>query len=222
MQFKRQKGLSLAAVVAAAAFLVMGTDARALTYGFSNISANSIANAAAGEEQLSVDITAEGLHQVLFTFHNEGPAASSITDVYFDSDSLLSIHAISGSSGVQFSLGATPGNLPSANNASPFFETGSGLSADSDPPVQLNGVNPGEWLGILFDMKSGVSFDDIVQDLLEGSLRIGIHVQGFVGGGSESFVSPENRHVPDAGSSFALLGLALLGLGSMARNLRRL
>jgi hypothetical protein len=93
---------------------------------------------------------------------------------------------------VQFSQFASPGNLPGANNITPSFHTTAGFSADSDPAVQPNGVNPNESLGVQFNLKNGATYDTVISDLANGSLRIGIHVQGFAGGGSESFVNNGN------------------------------
>lgn len=149
--------------------------------------------------QLSVDVTSNVPGQVLFTFRNRGLKDSSITDIYFDDGSLFGIHAIDNSDpGVSFTQPATPPNLPGGNEISqcnPFiFETTETstevFSADSKPPVEDNGVNPGESVGILFDLISGMTFVDVLNQLRSGiELRIGIHVQGFVGGGSESFVT---------------------------------
>ena len=190
--------------------------ANAVTYSFINITGNSATDAAAGQSQLSVDVTAlDGTNnalstQALFTFNNVGPDAMSITDVYFDDGTLLGIAALYdsddelvlgggfGDAGVDFSQGASPGNLPGANNAplAPFATT-AGFSADSDPPAQPNGVNPGESFGILFNLLPNQNLGSIYNALLNpcfqgdctGDLRIGIHVQGFAGGGSESFVN---------------------------------
>ena len=66
------------------------------------------------------------------------------------------------------------------------------------------GVNPGESLGILFDLQPGSAFGDVLAQLVSGELRIGIHVQGFASGGSESMVN-----VPEPGTG-VLLGLGLV------------
>lgn len=160
------------------------------TYSFVNITNNNAGDAAIGEAQLFVELFDVGGNQVNFTFTNSGPEASSIADVYFDDGSLLGIAYIDNSDpGVQFSQNATPSELPGANSVIPIFETTADFSADSDTPVQSNGVNPGESLGITFDLQTGATFDDVINDLTSGDLRIGIHVQGFASGGSESFVN---------------------------------
>ncbi len=190
--------------------------AHAVTFGFENITGNSFADAAIGESQLFVDVTDPGGGQVLFAFSNTGSAASSITQVYFDDGSLWGIASIDNSDpGVSFSQLASPPNLPGANNATPPFVTTTGFSAGSDPPVQPNGVNPGEWLGVLFNLQTSSTFADTIADLNDRDLRIGIHVQGFASGGSESFVNTP-ASVPEP-ATFMLLGSGLAGLVFLKR-----
>jgi len=185
-----------------------------MSYGFGAITANNVADTVMGESQLSMMVSSgPGINQISFTFMNVGPNAMSIADIYFDDRGVLAdIASIDDSDpGVSFSEGATPGNLPAANNASPAFVASVGLTADSNPPVQPNGVNPGETLTIICNLMGGVVFDDAIAALNNGlDLRVGIHVQGFSSGGSESFVN-----VPTPGS------VALLGLGGFAAFRRR-
>jgi hypothetical protein len=85
------------------------------------------------------------------------------------------------------------------------------LGYHSDSPVEPNGVNPGESLGILFDILGGNSFANVIDDINSGALRIGIHVQGFASGGSESFVN-----VPEP-ATLVLLGVGLIVLAWFGR-----
>lgn len=188
---------------------------------FGCITDNLASDCAIGEAQLSVDAAPAGTGSVTFGFHNAGPALSSITDVYFQDGSLLSLAVVLNSSGVSFSQYASPPDLPGGDKASPPFHVTEGFLADSNPPVQPNGVNPGEVLGIRFLLKSGRTFADVVQELANGQLRVGMHVQGFASGGSESFVSVVAPVAVPEAESLALLILAgaTLALRS-ARGLR--
>jgi hypothetical protein len=213
---------SIRLVLLSAAMLI-SSFAHATTVSFYCISGNSTTDCATGVAQLSVDVTDIGGNQVQFDFINSGPAASSITDVYFDDGALLGIaslidanEGIGGDPGVDFMQGASPGNLPAGNMATPPFVTTAGFLADSNSPVPQSGVNPGEWLGIVFDLQSGFTFADVISDLTDGSLRIGMHVQDFSGGGSESFV---NNPVPVPAAVW-LFGSGLLGLVGVARRKR--
>ena len=200
-------------MVAAASFLMPST-AQAVPLDFFCVTGNSATNCAAGEAQLSVEVTDIGGGQVQFDFTNVGPALSSIADVYFDDGTLLGIAALidaddnGGDAGVDFTQGASPGNLPGGGVVS--FVATAGFTADSDPPVQPNGVNPGEMLGIVFDLQAGGTFADVLAELADGRLRIGLHVQGFGDGGSDSFV---NNPIPEP-SVVMLMGMGLAALAT--------
>ena len=191
------------------------------TYSFVNITNNDPANAAIGEDQLSVEIFDVGSGLIDFVFSNAGPEPSSITDVYFDDGGLESIASIDDSlPGVDFGQGASPPDLPGGNNATPPFVTTAGFSADSETPVQSNGVNPGEQLGIRFNLSGGTTFDDIVDDIASGDLRIGIHVQAIGLGGSESFINGDpingNGVIPAPGA-LLLGGIGVVCIGWLRR-----
>ncbi|MGH7392717.1 MAG: PEP-CTERM sorting domain-containing protein [Candidatus Rokuibacteriota bacterium] len=191
---------------------MMAGVAEAVPFSFTCITNNNATDCATGEAQLSVDVTdPAGDNNVLFTFSNSGPLASSITDVYFDDGTLLDLAQVLNGSGVSFSEGASPPDLPGGNNVTPPFTVTVGFLADSDPPAQPNGVNPGETLGILFTLQSGQEFQSVLDDLADGSLRIGIHVQGFIGGGSEAFVNDGGNGQVPAPATLVLLGLGLIG-----------
>ena len=202
----------VAFLAAILAFAGMTSAASAATFGFYGITDNSAVDTATGESQLFVDVTDAGGGLVQFRFSNAGPAASSIADIYFDDNKLFSsLSSISESAGVDFSAGASPPDLPGGNSLTPKFAVTTGLLADSESPVQPNGVNPGEWVAVYLALAAGQTFADVLSDLADLSLRIGIHVQGFLSGGSESFVNnPSPVPIPPA---VVLLGTALAGLG---------
>ena len=177
-----------------AAGCLASSPAQALQFNFNNITNNSAVNESTGERQLLVDVTdssgQENLasNNVLFKFSNVGPFASSMTQIYFDNSTVLkSMGTIADSgAGVDFAASTKGGmNLPGGNtvNFSPDFKI------QSTGPVSQNGVNPGEWVSVLFNLSPSKTLKDVFNDLRSGSLRVGMHVQAFSDGGSESFVN---------------------------------
>lgn len=194
------------------------------TYSFIHIleegdGPTEIADGQIGVDQLFVDVDTADTTQVLFTFRNIGPQASSICDIYFDDGVLASFASLDNSDpGVAFSQFASPSNLPGGNNASPPFVAN--YSFDSNSPVQPNGINPNESLGITFNIQSGKTLQDIIDNLDDGTLRIGLHVQGYASEGSEAFVNNGrngngngNGVIPAPGAILlASIGISTLGL----------
>jgi hypothetical protein len=201
------------AVVGLLLCLAAAVPARAATLGFDCITNNSLGDCAIGEAQLSMNVTSESASQVRFTFSNSGPAASVISEVYFDDGSLLGIASIVNGTGVVFQQDANPPNLPGGQNAVPPFEVTAGFLAQATPSPAMNGVGPGEFVAIIFNLQNGAVFDDVLAQLGDGRLRAGIHVISYASGGSESFV---NAPEPAA----ALLAAAALGALALRRRAR--
>lgn len=215
-----QKILAMAILGYAATFHPLAQTST--SYGFYAITNNNAGAVVDGEANLSVEVIDLGGSQVRFKFTNN--STSSITDIYFDDGTLLGIASITDSgSGVDFSQGASPPDLPGGNSISPAFTTTAGFLADSNAPVSANGVGAGEWVAIDFNLISGQDYGDVLAALAlpnsggTGDLRIGIHVQSFPsGGGSEAFINnPTPVPEPEA---YAML---LAGLGLVGWRLRR-
>jgi hypothetical protein len=210
--FLRPSGslLSLKASLLMVAMLAALTPVHALTLGFESITNNSDMASSVGD-QLSVDVQADGTTGASFTFSNSGPIASSITGIYFVNDPLLFDGTkIQNSSGVSFSAGDKSPGLPGGTPFG-FGAKATAFFADSDPPVQPNGVNPSESVTIILTLLGGFDFDDVVSALLGGTLRIGIHVQGIDDGKNSSDSYIATTPLPGAIPLFAT-GLAALGL----------
>lgn len=66
-----------------------------------------------------------------------------------------------------------------------------------------NGINSGEDLSVVFDLKTGTDYWDVI-DAIQGplgdghDLRVGFHLRSINGGSSESFVSSATP-VPEPG-----------------------
>ena len=201
----------VAKILVAGLFAMAASTAQAQNYSFSCVTNNNAADCSTGEAQFSLSVTSlAGVVNLLFT--NTGPSASSITDIYFDwasSAFALGQGVLTDSgAGVSFSWGASPGNLP--GGAAIGFSAD--LATDSNNPTQPMGVNPGEWLNIAFNTQA-----NLITGLDSGDLRVGIHTQGYAGGGSESLVvSP----IPEP-ETYAMLLIGLTGLVLARRRNRK-
>lgn len=210
----RKNAVAIAAALMGIWLALVQMPAAATTLSFYDITHGNAGAEADGEANLAVEVIDLGNNQVRFKFTNN--STSSLTDVYFDDGTLLGIASISFSSGVNFSQGAAPPNLPGANLASPLFQVTQGFSADSENPVDPNGVSQNEWLAIDFSLLSGKTFSDTLAALSlpngggAGDLRIGVRVQNFASGGSgESFINNAISPVPEPGN----FGMLFAGLG---------
>ena len=192
-------------------------------YGFGCITNNSATNAAIGQYQLLVEVSDKGTVMqggeqfglVGFKFSNNGPADCVITEIYFQDGSILGFASIDESlSGVDFKedeVGSvSPKNLPGGKAIAPEFIATTAFSIEPLNPEPEWGVGPGEWVEIVYSLQSGKTYANIIEELNDGDLRIGTHVQSYADGGSESFVN-----VPEPTT------MVLLGLGGFLLRKRR-
>ncbi len=173
--------------------ILTAVPAQAFQFNFGNITSTNATNAAAGESQLFMDVTdANGKEDlssssVLFKFSNVGLAASSITQIYFDNSSILKSIGPIADSGDGVDYVARLGNLPGGKSLTTKFVEDFGIEANT--PVSHKGVNPGEWVNVLFNLTPTKTLKDVINDMTTGSMRVGMHVQAFGNGGSEAFVN---------------------------------
>lgn len=154
---------------------------------------------------------------------NDVGVASSVSEVYFDSrgDSPLVSGSILSQTGTNFGWGSTaPPNLPGGNTLSPAFNAT--FSADTQPGPPNNGINDSSnSLVFRFMLDSGAGFADVENALINGDLRLGVHVRsiGETGEPSDSYVTQMNGNIIPLPSP-ALLGGAGLAVVTAVRRRR--
>lgn len=217
-------------------------SADSVTYGLTRFTANGSSNP---ESQLTVSVRdfnylgQQLTGQASFMFRNVGALASSITETYFEDGTLFGIATVNESSGVEYSQGGSPKNVPAGNTLSqPFTATQNFLAtADSgNGGQQAHGVNntldDSEWVEVIFDLIDGQTYDDVIAAIQAGfswtenggpkpasSLRIAIHVTGLGDGESDSFLmGPQNIPLP-APVALGFAGLLAAGYASRRRRL---
>jgi hypothetical protein len=181
------------------------SQAAAGTLGFRCISFGDFGDCAAAEAQIQMTVSDPGSGLVRFDFENLGPEPFEISRIYFDGESLGALDAILDMPGLtDFNAGGSPPDLPAGQEDDPVFHADRVFAAAPPPP--MNGVGPGEWVALIFELSVGQTVGELESQLISGELRAGVHAIGFESGGSESLVN-----VPEP-STLALAGLGLAAL----------
>jgi len=147
-----------------------------------------------------------------FTFHNQSRMDSSIAGIYFDSALPMALVEITAGPGTSFSRFAVPKNLPAGRDVKPAFLTNAGLSFDSDPAVPHNGIKPGQWLTIGLAVADDGTFEDVIDSLNRGTVRIGTHIIALPDNSSESAIN-----VPEP-LTFSLIAIGAVVLLKKRKN----
>jgi hypothetical protein len=228
------------------AVLTLGVpQASAAIYGFTCISPGS-GNCAVGTGgQLTVDVTATTIgstNAVSFLFRNAGPVDSVITNIYWDDRQGATntanqyfnygTNAVGGglSQGVSYvSTLSSGGTLPRGSNLSPAFS--SDVFAQPNPSPTQNGVQEGvgsgaDQLEVRIALLNSRTFNDVLNGIGNGTLRLGLHLQGLNCSDLTPCVSSDayviqGSPVPEP-SAYAVLGLGLsVAFWSHRRKLRK-
>jgi len=202
---------TITAVFTALAMMFVMSTSQAITYSFTQVENNG-QNI---ETQLSVEVldTVDG---VTFTFNNNVGTISSVTDIYFDQGATdwFSGFTIINQIGTDFTplifdtSTASPSNLP-GGSAIGFYADYS-VDSDGNP---VNGLdNSGDYITFLATAGTGfTSFWDLIND---SDFRMGVKVQAYADGSSDSYVTVNPIPVPAAAWLF---GTVLFGFFATSR-----
>ena len=187
--------------------LFLSTTVLATTYNFIGVNANEV-NVS---NQLSLDVNQIG-NSVDFKFINaSGGVNVFVGNIFFDflNANLFTDLDQTNSLGTVSYTGITPSNKN--------FPEGNGINFSTNASGDVNrgagnGINIGENLVLTALLSPGADINSLMQ---AGGLRIGLHVQGYRSGGSDSYVTTPNAvPLPAAGWLF---GSALLGFIGLSR-----
>jgi hypothetical protein len=204
----------------AALALCAGTaaaNADTVELSFYRITSNSGVNI---ESQLHCVMSEVNPTTVSFKFTNAVGVNSSVTEVYFDDGPFLQVAPTILQFGTNFTGGgANPPNLPGGETLSPPFNATQIFSADATGNPS-NGISTAsDWLDMHFTLVSGKTFQDVVDALISGEMRVGMHVRSIgPSQDSDGFVN-NPLLVPLPASAWAGIG-CMAGIGGI-RAIRR-
>ncbi|MBW8002337.1 MAG: PEP-CTERM sorting domain-containing protein [Planctomycetes bacterium] len=152
-------------------------------------------------EVLSADTTS-----VRFDFYNNSTLDSSaVSHIYFYEDLFQSLRSIENGEGVSFSEGANPSNLPAANLLTEIALDEPSYVISADSPAPFNGINSGQSLGIILDLKAGYTYENVISAFDNRQMFVGARIISLPDGSSEAAAA-----IPEPAT------VVLLAIGSFA------
>jgi hypothetical protein len=214
---KLQRACAVLALCAGAAVV----NASPVELSFFRITNNTVANP---EGQLKALVSSVNGSTVSIKFTNNVGIQSSVSEIYFDDRyafPFASIEPTLFQNGTAFTGGgANPSNLPGAGNVMPTFQATTIFSADAvgNPSNGISAAS--DWLDMHFTLVGGKSFQDVIDALNTGNLRIGLHVSSIgPTENSDSFVNNPPVVIPLPPAAWAGIS-CMLGLATV-RTIRR-
>jgi hypothetical protein len=150
-----------------------------------------------------------GGDQALFTFTNNCDSDGVLGRIFFMENDLMDFVEILPPENDFWSLKEGNAMLPGGHPLG--FTPQNSFGVYADPARPKTGLHYDEFVTLLFDLTDGVTFSDVIAEIDDQSLGVGLHAQSLPGGSSASFST-----IPEP------LTLSLLGIGTLLiRNKRR-
>jgi hypothetical protein len=208
---------SLLAVAGVAAVSAVSA-APAWAFSFSNIAGGDTPGDAYANS-FTFDVVDQGLSLVFFKINNRENAAASdmfISKVFFDDNN----NYLSGPSANVSNIGQVAFNGGASNDQLP--QGGNNFTTDyafSRLPGAGNafGIQAGETLVLGFK----ANYNNVIAALNDGTLKIGLHVQGLPNGASDSYISTSSGNTENTPEPLTMLAAgAAVGFGTMFKKQR--
>lgn len=200
--------------LAAGLAFAAATPAHAITLTFDRITTNSSSDYTG---LVSAEVIDQGTGVLFLVTLDSAPPTGDIRNIYFeDTGGLFSSMDFSaaftpiGPTPVAFSSPSNPATPPGVGSFTATF------SFDADTPMPQNtAINNGETGAFVATYSGGTSFGNVEQALVNGTLRVGVHMQGLDPNGtqSDSYVSqpPDDPTIPEPDTTLlAAIGVCLI------------
>lgn len=156
--------------------------------GFKPVGGNGSNSDGTGDTNFYMDITDIRDRRIMITFHNRAQVPCAISDIYFVDGDVFSISVQSARDADSAAAPACTIDLAtgSQQSAPELYHDSSAYQVarheQADTATMADGIKPSESLGIVFDLKAGVTLADIIAALSGGILNISLKLQGVAQG----------------------------------------